>query len=86
MRWMLPNSEIYHSERWGNAESIKYSLPAPTKDGVYTLVMKFSEIYWGEPGQKIFDVKIGKKTVIADLDIFGKIYARGLPYDEFIEI
>ena len=31
-------------------------------------------------------MKFGKVNVVPDLDIFSKIFARGLPYDEFIEI
>ncbi len=83
IQWALPNSEAYHSERWGN---FKYQIPLPTNDDkTYTLVLKFSEIYFQEPYQKIFDVKLGSTTIIRDLDIFSKLYSRGIPYDEFIE-
>jgi hypothetical protein len=61
-----------------------YALPLQS-DGLYTLVLKFSEVYFQEPGQKVFDVKLGRHTVIPDLDIFGILLSRGIPYDEFIE-
>ena len=66
-------------------EGFKYTVPAPTKDGTYTLVLKFSEVYFNEPGQKVFDIKLGSKTIIKDLDIFGTVYSRGVPYDTFTE-
>ena len=55
-------------------------------DGIYTLIMKFSEIYWQNIEEKIFDVKIGNKKIVEDLDIFGEVFSRALPYDTFTEI
>ncbi len=84
-QWALPNVEVYHTERWGGDEGFRYRLPIP-QDGLYTLILKFSEVYFQEPEQKIFDVKIGSRKVVENLDIFGKLYSRGIPYDEFIEV
>lgn len=56
------------------------------QDNQYTLILKFSEIYFQEPNQKVFDIKIGATSVIRDLDIFDKLSSRGIPYDEFIDI
>ena len=80
----LPNMEMYHTERFGQNAGFKYEVPLE-EDGTYTLVLKFSEVYFQEPGQKIFDVKLGNTKVVSDLDIFGKVYSRGIPYDEFVE-
>jgi hypothetical protein len=44
-QWMLPNSEIYYAERYGLGESFKYFVPSPG-DGKYTLILKFSEVYF----------------------------------------
>ena len=85
MHWALPNSEVYQTERYGHGQSFKYFLPV-AKDGLYTLILKFSEIYFTEPGQKVFDVMIGSRTVIADLDILARVRSRGIPYDEFLEL
>jgi len=49
-------------------------------------VLKFSEIFFQEPNQKVFDVLLGTKPVISDLDIFSKLLSRGIPYDEFIPL
>ena len=84
IQWALPNSEIYHAERWG---SFKYQIPLPsTDDSQYTLILKFSEIYFQEPNQKVFNVRIGSQVVIRELDIFSKLLSRGIPYDEFIDV
>jgi hypothetical protein len=61
-------------------------LPIPTDDSQYTLILKFSEIYFQEPGQKVFSVKVGSQVAVRDLDIFTKLLSRGIPYDEFIDI
>ena len=76
--------EVYHTERFGQNSGFKYEVPV-TEDGTYTLILKFSEVYFQEPEQKIFDVKLGNTKVVHDLDIFGKVYSRGIPYDEFVE-
>lgn len=47
--------------------------------------MKFSEVYFTSENEKVFDVALGRKTVIKNLDIFsvvGKLNA----YDEYLEI
>ena len=76
---------MYHSERWGKNEGFRYTLALPKADGTYTLVLKFSEVYFTEPGQKMFDVKLGSLRVVNNLDIFGRLLSRGIPLDEFIE-
>ena len=55
-------------------------------DGTYTLVLKFSEQYFWEAGQKVFDVAVGDTTVISKLDPFARAGSKLLPYDAFIEI
>eukprot|EP00347_Sterkiella_histriomuscorum_P017639 403348568 len=84
-QWILPNSDIYHSERYGANEGFKYFVPIPKQDGLYALILKFSEVYFQEPYQKIFDVKLGTKTIVKDLDIFGRVTSRAVPLDTFTE-
>jgi hypothetical protein len=85
-RWVMPNAEVYMTERWGNAESFTYEIPFdPMIDSDYTLVLKFSEQYFTEPGQKVFDVRIGEKVVISKLDPFARAGSKLLPWDAFIE-
>ncbi len=84
-QWILPNSEVYHQERYGPGETFKYQIPTEG-DGEYTLILKFSEIYFTAPGDKVFDVKIGSKFIAKKLDIFGSLLSKMLPYDIFVSI
>ena len=85
-RWVVPNSEVYMTERWGNSENFTYEIPFdPMIDSDYTLVLKFSEQYFTEAGKKVFDVSIGDKVVLSRLDPFARAGSKLLPYDAFIE-
>lgn len=81
----MPNSDVYHSERYGQNEGFKYFVPLPQKDGVYALILKFSEVFFTDYGQKVFDVKLGNKIVQKDIDPFYSTSSRGVPYDTFNE-
>lgn len=84
-RWFMPNSEIYHAERWG--EQFSYFVPLSDKsDSQHTLVLKFSECYFWEPGMKVFDVTIGDLTILKDMDPFSSAGQKLLPGDEFIDL
>jgi len=71
----------YHTERW-NDKDFTYSLPVP--EGRYVLVLKFSEVYFNSASEKIFDVNIGNKKVVSQLDIYSKV-GKSTAYDEFVE-
>lgn len=84
-RWPMPNSQIYHSERWG--ESFSYKVPLSLeKDSQHTLVLKFSECYFWEPGMKVFDILIGDTFIVRDMDPFRLAGAKLLPGDDFYDI
>jgi len=81
----MSNSHIYHSERWG--ENFSYRVPLSDKvDSTHTLVLKFSECYFWEPGMKVFDVVIGDSKVIKNMDPFMAAGNKLLPGDEFIDL
>ena len=66
----MPNTEVYHTERWGDSD-FTYKLPMEkNEDAEYVLILKFSEAYWDQPNGKIFDVSIGDMTVLSNLDIW----------------
>ena len=84
-RWVMPNTDIYQTERWGDQESFTYKIPFDVMiDGTYTLILKFSEQYFWEPGQKVFDVAVGDVDVLKNLDPFARAGSKLLPYDAFI--
>jgi len=76
---------VYHTERYGDGEPFKYYIPI-SKEGEYTLILKFSEVYFTGPGQKVFDIKVGNRYIAKKFDIFGKIYSKFLPLDLFFSV
>jgi hypothetical protein len=85
MNYDISNTDdmiIYQTERW-SSETITYSLPLKG-DGIYTLILKFSEVYFIRANEKVFDIALGKKTVVKNLDIYEKV-GKGNAYDEYVE-
>ena len=85
MNYDISNTDdmiIYQTERW-SFETITYSLPLKG-DGIYTLILKFSEVYFTRANEKVFDIALGKKTVVKNLDIYEKV-GKGNAYDEYVE-
>ena len=69
-RWLMSNNAVYMSERYGLGEDFSYKIPMEgITEGKFTIILKFSEIYFWEPGMKVFDVAIGDKTLVKDFDI-----------------
>ena len=78
------DGELYQTERW-SYETLTYSLPLkPTINGKYVLILKFSEVYFNNKREKIFNVALGKENIIKDLDIYAKV-GKAEAYDEYIE-
>ncbi|KAK3887665.1 hypothetical protein Pcinc_008249 [Petrolisthes cinctipes] len=74
---VLYQTERYHHSTFG------YEIPLKG-DGDYVLVLKFSEVYFNAPDQKVFDVMLnGEVVAVAALDIFGRV-GRGVAHDEYI--
>ncbi|MEJ7694911.1 malectin domain-containing carbohydrate-binding protein, partial [Daejeonella sp.] len=55
------NDNIYQSERWGSSGHVYYNLPVANGD--YTVVLHFSESFWGGSNQRKFDVLMEGATV-----------------------
>lgn len=74
---ILYQTERYHTNTFG------YDIPL-NADGDYVLVLKFCEVYFNAPDQKVFDVVLnGDHTIVSDLDIFDKV-GKGMAYDEYV--
>ncbi|GFO43224.1 malectin [Plakobranchus ocellatus] len=74
---ILYQTERYHKNTFG------YDIPVH-RDGDYVAVIKFSEVWFGAPNQKVFDVVLnGEHTVVSELDIFAKV-GRGVAHDEIV--
>ncbi|MCL4125670.1 UNVERIFIED_CONTAM: hypothetical protein GTU68_007665, partial [Idotea baltica] len=74
---ILYQTERYHHSTFG------YDIPVKG-DGDYVIVLKFCEVYFNAPKQKVFDVLLnGELKVIHNLDIFNKV-GRGVAHDEYV--
>ncbi|KRY77266.1 Malectin [Trichinella pseudospiralis] len=77
-----PSDQIlYQTERY-HTKSFEYEIRIP-EEGDYVLVLKFSEVYFNAPGQKVFDVALNDKVVIKRLDIFSLV-GQGVAHDEYV--
>jgi len=79
---VTPEDQIlYQTERY-HTGNFEYTFRIP-EDGEYVLVLKFSEVYFNGPGQKVFDVVVNDLPVVTELDIFAKV-GRAVAHDEQI--
>ena len=75
---------LYQTERW-SSDTLTYKIPLKSNiNGKYVLILKFSEVYFTTKGEKIFDVNLGKQTVIQNLDIYAKV-GKAQALDEYVE-
>ncbi|XP_055298716.1 malectin-A [Sitodiplosis mosellana] len=73
---------LYQTERY-HVDSFHYDIPIPS-DGEYTLVLKFSEVYFNSVDKKVFDVVLNSAhTIVKKLDIFKQV-GKGVAHDEVI--
>lgn len=76
------DESLYQTERY-HTSSFGYDIPI-AGDGEYTLVLKFSEVYFNAPNMKVFDVMLNNEhTVIEKLDIFKQV-GKAIAHDEYI--
>eukprot|EP00921_Rhytidocystis_pertsovi_P021809 GHVQ01034866.1.p1 GENE.GHVQ01034866.1~~GHVQ01034866.1.p1 ORF type:complete len:343 (+),score=70.37 GHVQ01034866.1:101-1129(+) len=80
----VDDDTVYLTERY-DTKSFSYLVPL-REEGTHTITFKFSEVYFDQPNQKVFDVKVGGTTVIKQLDIFAAVGGRGIPHDEYVEV
>jgi len=67
-----PDPTLYQTERFGDF-SYEFTVP----NGAYNVKLKFAEIYWSSPGQRVFNVAINGTPVLTGFDI---VAAAGAPY------
>lgn len=73
---------LYQTERWSESD-LEYNLPI-LENGQYVLILKFSEVYFNNENEKTFDVNIGNKRILSNVDIYAKV-GKSTAYDEYIE-
>jgi hypothetical protein len=62
------DDRLYQSERYGD-----FSYTIPVANGDYLVTLKFAEIYWTQPGQRVFNVLLEGVKVISNLDLVAKV-------------
>ena len=72
-----PDPTLYQSERYGDF-SYQFTVP----NGSYNVKLKFAEIYWTSPGQRVFNVTINGTEVLSDFDIVAAAGAAYTAIDE----
>ena len=87
INYIIKNTEdqiLYQTERW-SSETLTYSIPLKSNiNGKYVLNLKFSEVYFTNKGDKIFNVALGRETIIKNLDIYSKV-GKAYALDEYVE-
>jgi hypothetical protein len=68
---------LYQSGRSGS--NFSYALPLP--NGLYTVVLKFAEPLFSEPGRRMLNVSINGNPALTDFDIFAEAGGKDLPVD-----
>jgi hypothetical protein len=76
--------EIYKTERHAY-NTFHYYIPiSKLKTGKHVLILKFCEMYFQKPGNRVFNVRLGNEIVIKNLDIVAKA-GRFTAHDEYVE-
>jgi hypothetical protein len=52
--------------------------------GKFVVILKFSEVYFNDSGEKVFDVALGKKVAISNIDVFARV-GKAAAHDEYIQ-
>jgi hypothetical protein len=63
-----PAPGIYQTERFGNPGTLEYKYSLA--DGTYTVNLKFAEIWFTSPGQRLFNIVINGQQVASRFDPF----------------
>ncbi|CAD8164127.1 unnamed protein product [Paramecium octaurelia] len=74
--------EIYLTERHAY-KTFSYQIPLQ-KEGTYTLILKFAEMYFDTKGKRVFHIKFGQQRVVEKLDVVAKV-GKFASNDEYIE-
>ncbi|MBB2962091.1 malectin domain-containing carbohydrate-binding protein [Methylobacterium sp. R2-1] len=68
---------VYQTERYGN---FSYAIPVASTSQAYTVELRFGELWWSNPGQRVFDVSLEGQTILNDLDILAQTGNFNTPY------
>ena len=66
-----PDQALYRTERYSTRGVLSYAVPVV--NGRYSVVLHFAEIYWQQPGQRVFDINLEGRKVVTNYDILTKV-------------
>ncbi|CAD6185682.1 unnamed protein product [Caenorhabditis auriculariae] len=75
--------QLYQTERYHDQD---FSYNVALEKGNYVVVLKFSEVYFKRPEQKVFDVLINGILAVRNLDIFKEARGTGFAHDLYVEV
>jgi Malectin domain len=80
------NDELYRTNRYGDLFS--YEIPVPAAQ-TYIITLHMAELFWSEPGQRVFNVELEGMVKLSNYDIVastgGKFTAEIRTFREFID-
>src|SRR5215472_211875 len=74
------NQALFQHPRVSNGETLTLTFQTPP--GTYTLDMKFAEIYYTAPGQRVMDIAINAVPWLENFDIVAVTGGKGIAIDE----
>ena len=80
---LTKDEELYQTERWADKDLV-YTLPFEQEPGNYVAILKFSEVYFSQANEKVFDIALGSFPIVRNLDIFDLV-GKAKAHDEYIE-
>jgi hypothetical protein len=72
---------VYQTERYGN-----FSYSVPVENGKHTVTLKFAEIFFDDPGRRLFDVKAEGKVVLDNFDVFQFTGGKNVARDKVLSV
>jgi hypothetical protein len=74
------NQALFQRPRVSNGSTLTLTLEMPP--GTYTIDMKYAEIYYTAPGQRVMNILLNNVTWLANFDIFAVTGGKGIAIDE----
>jgi hypothetical protein len=75
-----PDPALYQTERYSEGVPLEYKFAVP--NGSYNVTLKFAEIYFTSPGQRVFNIVINGATVLPNLDIYAAAGGSNIANDQ----
>ena len=66
-----PDPALYQTERYSTNGALHFAFDVG--NGTYQVVLHFAELYWTQPGQRVFDVSLEGSKVLSKYDIVQRV-------------